>query len=371
MVGLGRLGLSGVLSGALCAASLLVACGGDTSVFGDSGAGGSTAQGGSSQGGTTSQGGSGGVGGTSTGVGGTGTGDGGGGAGIPCEAETYETALPNIDMVLMYDVSASTTQFASTMQQQVAAFASQPWRDGDRVAVNFHPDGNNICEIGNYTPMDLPLTAIPQNAAMVQTLIENHLVTGASPLSPVMQTSLQYAVDEKQMAMERVVVAVLMMDSQPNQCDTQQQTFITMANSALGFDVRTFIIALPNQNVVFMDPIAQAGGTGSAIDLSSFGDESEIGKELTGIRRRAVPCGFPIPEPSMEFLGDPSPMVQYTPNGNGTSAILMEVANEAACGDDGPGWYEASPGRGMLCPGSCTEYKKDTSPLLEVVYSCR
>ena len=107
------------------------------------------------------------------------------------------------------------------------------------------------------------------------------------------------------------------------------------------------------------------------MDLSGAGDENQVDEELTLIRQRAVPCAFPIPQPSPGFIGNLDPSVVYTEGGpTGMPEVLTKVANDAACGDDGPGWYEASPERGMLCPASCTTYKQDTAPLLEVVYGC-
>ncbi len=256
------------------------------------------------------------------------------------------------------------------MKEEVTDFASQPWCEGDRMSLTFHPAAENVCALISYAAPGLPLTTIPTDAGLVTAQLQPLQIFGPSPLTPLLQGALPYAIDEKIASPERVVVAVVFMASPPA-CDNNPQTWINLVNGAFGFGVRTFVVALPDQDVALLNPIAQAGGTGSAVDLSGAGDENQVDEELTLIRQRAVPCAFPIPQPSPGFIGNLDPSVVYTEGGpTGMPEVLTKVANDAACGDDGPGWYEASPERGMLCPASCTTYKQDTAPLLEVVYGC-
>ncbi|MCA9618434.1 MAG: VWA domain-containing protein [Myxococcales bacterium] len=328
--------------------------GGDVTTSSSTGAGGTSAVGGSS------------------GQGGAGASGGFGGSPPECQDGSVPVELVGyLDMVVMVDRSSSMAGPKwNDSVSEISDFAAQPWREGDRLSLNFHPDGQNQCDLANYTPMDVPLTAIPASSATIASALQNEFPQGASVLSTVMQASLQYAIDESGMP-DRSAIAVILMDTQPNTCDTNPATFLSMATSALGQGVRTFVIGLQGQNMDLMDDIAMAGGTGTAFDLTGIGDSAQIGETLTNIRLRATPCEIPVPAPPDGFTGNPADFgLSYGKGGNPPEPLVRHGGTTCP---DGTGFVVDDPSMPTtitLCGQACVDVKMDPAASLQVDFTC-
>jgi len=325
---------------------------------------------------------------TPTGTGGGGTttttattaGGSGQGGRDSCMAEAVPVSLPDLKMIIMVDRSGSmgNNNTFDPMVSQLDEFLTQRWPSPTAVAINYHPQASNgdNCILANYVPPNIAFTPIPMDASTIVTDLEAQSPGGQSPMSPILEGSLQYATQQQSQAPDTVVVAILLMDTSPNNCDQNIANNADLAANALSFvGVRTYAIALQGFNpVADLDAIALAGGTGQAIDLSTQGATSDLADELTGIRERAVPCEVELPDiPAGATFDADEVLLNYTPSDTMVTETIAQVASADSCGDDGPGWHwddADEPTKLMLCAATCKAIKQDAAPAVEVVFDC-
>ncbi len=364
-------------SGLMLLASALaaVACGENTTLFGNPGAGGT---GGTTTTTSTSSGGlAGGGGSTSSGGGSGGAGGQGGVGGGTCDPDPVGVQLRPLDMVLIVDRSGSMYQQKWTpLVAGLTDFVNEPRPPGTSVALNYNPTpaSNQYCEVSYYNPVQFPLTPIPSGASALVTDLNNHSPNGGSPWSSVIEGSLAFATAYQSQHPNHAVVTVMTVDTNPNACDTDFNNIAAMASAAYTLNgVRTFIIALEGLTpLTGADAVATAGGTPGAVDLTAPGAIAQLQSVLNQIRYASIPCEVDIPPyPGGTFEPD-EVNLSYTPGGSGTPQDILKVESNGECGDN-PGWYydnPASPTMIMLCPASCNAIKQDVSPLVEVLFGC-
>ncbi|MBW2458674.1 MAG: VWA domain-containing protein, partial [Deltaproteobacteria bacterium] len=173
---------------------------------------------------------------------------------------------------------------------------------------------------------------------------------------------------------DHVVVNVMTVDSNPNNCDTDFNNLAGLAAAAFNLNgVRTFVVALEGLTpLTGATQVAAAGGTPGAVDLTAQGALPQLTSVLNQIRDGAIPCEYDIPPDPEGPLVPAEVNLAYTPGGSGTPQDVLQVSGEGACGTH-PGWYydsPTSPTKIMLCPTTCNTIKQDLSPLVEVLFGC-
>jgi len=170
-------------------------------------------------------------------------------------------------------------------------------------------------------------------------------------------------------------VAVLVTDGNPTLCtgDVNALSMIVADGKAAG--VTTFVLGLPGSNASVLDPIAQAGGTNTSIDVS--GGPTAVISALNSIRTKVavgtpLPCQWKIPAPPDGQTFDPNKVnVRYTPQ-NGTPQDFGYV-NQADCARASNAWYFDDPNKPtqvLVCPTTCDMLKASTGSQVDVSFGC-
>ena len=199
-------------------------------------------------------------------------------------------------------------------------------------------------------------------------------------------------------------VVVFITDGDPDQCDGNTTDLAAIVASGLTAGVKTFTIKLDGvSDPTFLDSLAQAGGTGQAIDVSANGTSAagatDIINALKTIRQKTttssshqvtrtvtkpLDCQWTIPPAPPGQTLNPNE-VNLTLSSNGTTSTfghLSPAAGAAAvnpavdCNSvTGNAWYysptEANPTEIFVCPQTCTTLKADTGGIVNIQFGCQ
>ncbi len=175
---------------------------------------------------------------------------------------------------------------------------------------------------------------------------------------------------------DRVVIAVLASDGQPNGCPGNQNDIASLAMLAqsayLYNGVRTYAVAIHGSSVADLNQIAAAGGTTAALDVTT--DINLFKQKMEEIRNDALGCEYDIAD--FEQMGndefDPTKLnLTYTPSG-GSPKTIPKAENELDCGGS-DGWYyddPVDPTKVYLCPKTCTEVQGDAEAAVDFQFGC-
>jgi hypothetical protein len=184
---------------------------------------------------------------------------------------------------------------------------------------------------------------------------------------------------------DRVVVNVLATDGAPFGCDLNRANIIQIAGNAfmgtpsirtfgvgVGFDENAQTGTSEFANKMFMDGVAQAGGTMKAFLVSDADVNRQFLAALNTIRGTALACSYAVPDSMGSALDYNRVNVRYTPGGSTTSVVTPKVANAADCvGRDG--WYydnDAMPTRIIMCDATCQKLSKDSMGKVQIEVGC-
>ncbi|HVU01134.1 MAG TPA: vWA domain-containing protein [Polyangiaceae bacterium] len=171
-------------------------------------------------------------------------------------------------------------------------------------------------------------------------------------------------------------VAILVTDGNPTLCSGDTGVLSKIVADGLAQGVKTYVLGLPGSNASVLDPIAQAGGSNSTIDVS--GGVQAFVAALNSIRGQvsvgtALPCQWKIPPPPSGQTFDKEKVnVSYTPKG-GTSQDFGYVA-EADCARATNAWYfddVNDPKQVLVCPTTCDMLKSNSGAAVSVSFGCR
>lgn len=282
-----------------------------------------------------------------------------------CVLTGYPAALVEAQIYLAVDSSGSMgqalpsgpTRYAAELGA-VTSFVSDPLSASLYCAMDTHPDarGDAGCSPALYDAPPVPMGQLGAgNAAAITAQLTPLVPTGGSPWSVMLTGALQFATTSQQSAPARATALVFMADSTPNLCAiAAPELTAIVAPPAQGVPpIRTFFVGITQvaaDVAQFMDPIAQAGGTGTAF-ATVPPTQATLLAALVAIRNE-VACVVKLPlvgtKPADLTKGG---LFLQTAAGQVTTA---PVANAAACAAAGDAWYpEAVADRVHLCPKAC------------------
>jgi len=386
---------------AIAVASFVGGCGGgDTaSVFGpgeatggtQTGAGGGTGASSSTGTGTTS---------TTTGIIGTGTpppdAGGAGGGGALGDAACVNTAIRGdqrpVTLYFMVDNSGSmdtvdpgqTLSRWEIVQAAVPAFASDPANAGIFAGLDFFPENGGSCNLADYEMPNVPIDVLPgvgnvQANAFATAINTRARGGGGTPTTPALTGALAFSAMWQTAHPERTVYVVFVTDGLPNGCNSSVANATTAAAAGLAGtpSIQTYVLGLGTEITNNLDPVAMAGGTGTAY-VVTMGGAGALSAALAAIKGTTITCDYNIPALDGGTIDFASVNVRTTIGSTGTPTLIGQVTNAAACGT-AAGWFfdnpvppgTPPPTKITLCPGSCDALQTMPGSQLDVLLGCK
>jgi hypothetical protein len=333
----------------------------------------------------------------------------GAGGGLLGDAACVSTAIRGdqrpVTLYFMMDNSQSMTtidpgQTLSRWQiisDAVPAFAADPANAGLFAGLDFFPEpapgggggrgGTALCAPTDYENPNVPIDVLPgasnaQAMAFATAISGRTLGGGGTPTTPALQGALAFSAMWQTAHPERTVSVVFVTDGIPNGCSS------TVANAAMAAaaglagtpstpSIKTYVLGVGPEVVANLDPVAMAGGTGTAY-VVTMGGAAALSAALAAIKGTTVTCDYNIPTPSGGGTIDFGLVnVQTTIGPTGAPTLIGRVDNAGACGT-GPGWYFDHPVPGVppptkitLCPGSCGPVQTTPGSQLDVLLGCK
>ena len=248
------------------------------------------------------------------------------------------------------------------------------------------PTGAGICRQYPYSCMNSTLcggedyatpaveisAAANRNEALIASLTA-HAPEGLTPTAPALSGAIQHAQEREAADPNRKVVAVLVTDGLPTECEPVEIAEVADVARAgvLGTQaVETYVIGVfteaeAAQAEANLNQIASAGGTDQAFVITTSTNVPTLFlRALNEIRGAALSCNFEIPEPEAGAMLDFGQVNLEFVDADGNERQLVNVADESACGDaDGTGWYYVrdadtdQPTQITVCPDVCDEFE--------------
>jgi hypothetical protein len=171
-------------------------------------------------------------------------------------------------------------------------------------------------------------------------------------------------------------VAILVTDGNPTLCNGDPTALAKIVSDGKAAGVTTFVLGLPGSNATLLDPLAQAGGSGTSIDVS--GGASAFNAALNGIRGKvsvgtALPCQWKIPAPPAGQVFNPEKVnVRFTAQG-GAPQDFGYVNTQADCAHASNAWYfddVNQPTQVLVCPTTCDMLKASQGAEVDVSFGC-
>lgn len=236
------------------------------------------------------------------------------------------------------------------------------------------PCGNPMVPLGTLTAAPAP--GDTHEAALVATFANVH-PNAAAPgtgfgtrIYPALEGALTWATSHVISTPTEDFHVILLTDGDPSACDTSSANNAALSAAALAaHGIKTYVIAMPGSTLSFLDPIAAAGGTTAAINVTAAGMAAQMVAALSAIASSGITCNFDLPAAG---LFDPANVqVVFTPS-SGPSANLSQVTDLVSCAG-GPGWYydnNTTPTKISLCPQSCTTAQGDSGSKVDYTLGC-
>lgn len=248
------------------------------------------------------------------------------------------------------------------------------------------PMGAGICRQYPYSCMNSTLcggedyatpaveisAAADRNQALVASLTA-HAPEGLTPTAPALSGAIQHAQEREAADPNRKVVAVLVTDGLPTECEPvgiAEVADVARAGVEGTPSVETYVIGVfteaeAAQAEANLNQIASAGGTDQAFVITTSTNVPTLFlRALNEIRGAALSCNFEIPEPEAGATLDFGQVNLEFVDADGNKRQLVNVAGESACGDaQGTGWYYVrdadtdQPTQITVCPDVCDEFE--------------
>jgi hypothetical protein len=276
------------------------------------------------------------------------------------------------------------------------AFTTDPASAGLDVGLGYFPPTSNAPDsscMGCATPV-VPIQAIGQaGPAIISSMNSN----APNPLNfTPLQCGLQGMIDACKTYMQQSsgekCVAVFVTDGNTTDpaylgCDTNTTDLLKIVSDGKAAGVETFAIGMVPTALTFLNQVAQAGGTNTAIDVS--GGSAAFITALNGIRDKVtlktshqvtttttistpLPCEWTIPAPTDGTTFNKNQVnVRFTPQGG--QATDFGYTDQASCANVQNGWYYDDPNnptKVLLCDNTCTMVKAATGAEVDVGFGC-
>jgi hypothetical protein len=338
---------------------------------------------------------------STTGQAGTGT-----STGPVCNAETRAGKRVPVDLHFLVDSSGSMAERVqggtrwSLVSDALVSFLGDPRNAETGLGISYFPLGapptctiadpgclcipiinlcfaniGGSCTVSDYVQPAVALS-LPSNPAALVSNITAHQLSGGTPTRPAVDGTLQYLSQWATQHPERRPVLVLATDGEPSGCDpnTPQDVADLVAQALAGpHAIKTYVIGVGTE-LVSLNLVAQAGGTGQAFLVDTGGDVAKaFGDALDSIRGVASTCDFTIPTEGTngKTVNPKKVNVRYTPNGATGSVLLPQTSmgNGSNCGAAG-GWYYDNPSAPTLiklCDTTCQSLGEGS---IDVEFGC-
>ena len=276
----------------------------------------------------------------------------------------------------------------------VPAFAADPANAGLFAGLDFFPEpgagGRNggggagaSCLVTDYENPNVPIDVLP-GAANVQanaftTAITGRTLGNGTPTQPALEGAVTFAAMWQTTHPERNVYVVFVTDGLPNGCNSSVANAAATAAAALAGtpSIKTYVLGVGPEVVGNLDPIAAAGGTGTAY-VVTMGGAAGLSAALAAIKGTTVNCDYNIPALDGGQVDFTAVNVRTTVGATGTPTLIGKVDNAGGCGT-GPGWYfdnpvppaNPPPTKITLCPGSCDPLQNTMGSQLDVLLGCK
>jgi hypothetical protein len=293
-----------------------------------------------------------------------------------CATASAAAKLVPVSLILMIDKSGSMGDGVNgdpalkwnPITAAIKQFVGDPDSAGVSASLHFFPQADLCNPSAYYTPA-VALRALP-DAAPFSAAIDAQTPAGNTPTRPVVLGAIDYALDAQAARPGERVAIVLVTDGEPDSCNSSVEN-VAFEVGRVASTIPTFVVGV-GQSVAMLNKIAQAGGTGQAV-LVSTGDPAQTTADflatLESIRGLVVPCSFLLPTPPDGMALDTMRVnVVYT-TGAGAANALTYARDCTA----GAGWRydnESAPTRVELCPQTCADAKRDRAARIDVVFGC-
>ncbi|MDI1442625.1 vWA domain-containing protein [Polyangium sp. 6x1] len=292
-----------------------------------------------------------------------------------CVSTSAEARRIPLDIIFLIDQSGSMSGAKwNGTKAALSTFFNDPASLGIGAGLVYFPTSEPYdCNPTHYALLDVPIDALPTNAFALTNSMPADATGVGTPTYGALTGALSAATAYQDTHPTHKVVVVLATDGEPLGCEPKTvQDIANQAENARGYNgVRTYVIGVNGSQIMTLNKIAAAGGTGAAYDITQ--DISQFAAKMAEIRQEALGCDFEIPPPpnGMELVpGEVN--FTYMPKGVGTPKILPRADDLADC-KDLPGWYydsNAGPTKILLCPASCTTVQADSTAKVNVLFGC-
>lgn len=363
-----------------------LACGGESSTFGD----GTDDAGSSGSSGTSGASGSSGdqSSGFNPGDGGTSGSNGSSGDGAACEATSAVAEKLPLTVLIALDQSGSMGDRVNPtfnnlerkwkpVTTALKAFLDSPSSAGITANLRLFPSGDNTpnnCTASTYTTPDVPATALPNAAPFAAKIIENATFRG-TPTNSVLTAAATEAEAILDADANAKVIVLLVTDGDPAGCSNN--SVATVEATLNGRPFPTYVIGVndedPARNQTLttnLNKLATAGGTHPAFFVAiddPAATEAAFSQAMDAIRRQSVRCELVIPPPPAGETFDKDKVNVTTTSGDTVTALTYDP--ECAEG----GWHYddlAAPTQVVLCPSTCATVQADPASTVNVEFGC-
>ncbi|WP_240488953.1 VWA domain-containing protein [Labilithrix luteola] len=248
---------------------------------------------------------------------------------------------------------------------------------GDQTGANI-----DFCQYRVYQNFVVPMADVSVQRAPVESAIANALLSAGfgygrtSPIYASLQGTYFAATKAQAENPDHQVVVVYVGNGAPLPCNeygsntTNSAAIAALADSALRYNgVRTFAVALDDQNFGLMSEIAKAGG-GAAFKPSNTTSAGMLDAMLE-VTKGALDCAYALPVAPAGRTLDPSTLSVEITSATGDRSVIPAVT-QPAC-DAAGGWFydnAAKPTKVIFCPQTCNTLRDTISPRVELVVGC-
>jgi uncharacterized protein YegL len=277
-----------------------------------------------------------------------------------------------LSMYLMQDRSGSMQGSKwSDVNTALQQFVNDPGSAGIKIALQYFP-GNGQCNGSGYDTPAVPMGSLPGNANAIIQSLQSTSPSGNTPmeggLSGVVNFCKQYAGQNPQ----EKTIAVLVTDGEPNGCNEDPNYLAGICGTSFSTNpsILVFVMGMQGANFGTLNAFAQAGGTGTAYDISNGGAGAFLAA-LQAIAGSVLACDYIMPTTDAGIIDPNKVVVKYT-SSSGTAQDLPQVSDASQCGPGGGFYYDnpTNPTKISLCPDTCTTAQADTGGHIDVLLGC-
>jgi hypothetical protein len=237
------------------------------------------------------------------------------------------------------------------------------------------------CNLNDYAKPDVEIALLPAGAGAIGNSLSLHGPVTGPAMGPALDGAVKHAHAWAQSNPGHSVVAVLVAGTPAAECDPMDATGLAQ-EAALGLSgtpsIKTYAIGIFSDADIpagpdALDAIAQAGGTGLAVNVMTAQPlQPQVLAALTSIRAATIGCPYDIPTPTMGTFDKNKVNVVYTPGG-GKAGLVPRYQDKAHCPPNGDGWYYDSninPMQIELCAQACAKVSADPTGTVDILLGC-